>query len=298
MLAAVTEIVMDRPLWTRDPVREAMLSAAQAHWLDDAVELNSPLDRSGVLLPATAPGEAESTAHQFRDFSDVRLLNGKQARARQPWLGESVNAAVFVPQDWRLDAPAALTALSTIVQQGGGELHHEPLPSAAFAQGRVVIAAGYQARGFNLPELTCLTPIKGQLVKLTGGPTSGATIRTPGAYIVPQVGGAIVGATMEEGRDDTAVEPEAIRRLVAAAEAVMPGLRASPAEGLAGVRAATPDGLPLVGPSSREGVYLAVGARRNGWLLAPLVGRMVAAYLTGDDPGPYAARLDPRRFDR
>jgi glycine oxidase len=42
---------------------------------------------------------------------------------------------------------------------------------------------------------------------------------------------------------------------------------------------------------------LAVGARRNGWLLAPLVARTVAAYVAGEDPGPHAARLDPRRFD-
>jgi glycine oxidase len=44
-------------------------------------------------------------------------------------------------------------------------------------------------------------------------------------------------------------------------------------------------------------VLLAVGARRNGWLLAPLVAQVVAAYVASDDPGPFAARLDPRRFD-
>ena len=62
------------------------------------------------------------------------------------------------------------------------------------------------------------------------------------------------------------------------------------------MRAATPDGLPLVGPSARAGVWLATGARRNGWLLAPLVARMLAAYLSDRDPGPYAGLLAPRRF--
>jgi glycine oxidase len=56
-----------------------------------------------------------------------------------------------------------------------------------------------------------------------------------------------------------------------------------------GVRASTPDGLPLVGWSATPGVMLAVGARRNGWLLAPLVADLVAAYLKGDNPGPDAA---------
>ncbi|HYE45155.1 MAG TPA: FAD-dependent oxidoreductase, partial [Caulobacter sp.] len=63
-----------------------------------------------------------------------------------------------------------------------------------------------------------------------------------------------------------------------------------------GIRGATPDGLPLVGPSVRPGVWLAMGARRNGWLLAPLVAAMTRAYLAGEDPGPWAPHLDARRF--
>ena len=63
-----------------------------------------------------------------------------------------------------------------------------------------------------------------------------------------------------------------------------------------GIRAATNDGLPMVGPSARSGVWLAVGARRNGWLLGPLVARMTAAYLAGEDPGPWSQTLHPGRF--
>ncbi|MDP3173921.1 MAG: D-amino-acid oxidase, partial [Phenylobacterium sp.] len=52
----------------------------------------------------------------------------------------------------------------------------------------------------------------------------------------------------------------------------------------------------LVGPAATPGVLIAAGARRNGWLLAPLVARMIAAYAMGDDPGPHAATLHPKRF--
>jgi glycine oxidase len=45
-------------------------------------------------------------------------------------------------------------------------------------------------------------------------------------------------------------------------------------------------------------VFLAVGARRNGWLLAPLVADIVTAAVTGKDGGPWASRLDPSRFTR
>jgi glycine oxidase len=67
---------------------------------------------------------------------------------------------------------------------------------------------------------------------------------------------------------------------------------------LAGVRAATPDGLALVGRSAAPRVILATGARRNGWLLAPLIASAVAACVLGRDPGALAARLDPARFSK
>jgi glycine oxidase len=63
----------------------------------------------------------------------------------------------------------------------------------------------------------------------------------------------------------------------------------------AATRGATPDGLPLVGPVA-PGLAVALAPRRNGWLLAPLVGRLIAAYAAGADPGPHAAALDPLRF--
>ena len=52
----------------------------------------------------------------------------------------------------------------------------------------------------------------------------------------------------------------------------------------------------MAGSGAAPDVMLAVGARRNGWLLAPLVAQVVTACVTGRDPGPLAARLDPRRF--
>jgi glycine oxidase len=44
-------------------------------------------------------------------------------------------------------------------------------------------------------------------------------------------------------------------------------------------------------------VLLAVGARRNGWLFAPLVADLVAAYLTGDNLGSDAEAMNARRFE-
>ena len=106
-----------------------------------------------------------------------------------------------------------------------------------------------------------------------------------------------IGATMEADRDDLTPDAEATSTLRAAAKALRPDMNLDDARVDVGVRATTPDGLPLVGWSRAPGVLLAVGARRNGWLFAPLVADMAAAYLNGDNLGPDAAAMDARRFE-
>ena len=73
-----------------------------------------------------------------------------------------------------------------------------------------------------------------------------------------------------------------------------------PVDWRVGVRGATPDGLPMAGQAA-PGLWLALAPRRNGWLLAPLVGPVVSDAIegrsvTGGAPGPDAAALDPLRF--
>jgi glycine oxidase len=138
-----------------------------------------------------------------------------------------------------------------------------------------------------------LKPIRGQLVRV-GASAAGAVVRGEGVYASP---GAemVFGATMETGRDDAIADPAAAGPLRTAGLRLFPGLADRDWRAEAGVRAATPDGAPLVGPDGK-GVFVAAGARRNGWLLAPLVADMVSAYVMGRDPGPFAARLDPHRF--
>lgn len=63
------------------------------------------------------------------------------------------------------------------------------------------------------------------------------------------------------------------------------------------MRGATPDGLPMVGRGRHQDVLLAVGARRNGWLLAPLVARLIVACVTEGEAGPFAEAMSPARFD-
>jgi glycine oxidase len=161
----------------------------------------------------------------------------------------------------------------------------------------LVLATGYAPRADLAPELALLTPIKGQILRFEGERGGRVSLRAQGAYAAPGDGGLAIGATMEAGRDDIRPDAAALAPLARAAGRLFPRLAEATFGVEAGVRAATPDGLPLVGFSAAPGVVLATGARRNGWLLAPLIAQVVTACVTGRDPGPYAARLDPRRFE-
>jgi len=278
MLAPVAEAVFD-PVSTP---HLALLRRARDRWPAFAEGLDLEIARDGLRVE----GEAA-------------WLDGVAARFEAldaPF--QRLDGALVDAEDWRIEARPALAAMRTAFEALGGRF----APRAFVADDRaafsaVVLATGAGDANGLAPELAALSPIKGQILRADRGPASGPVIRGEGVYVCPGERPAI-GATMEAGRDDLAVDPSATDALRAAAIRLRPELARAVLTTEVGVRAATPDGLPLVGWSATPGVVLAVGARRNGWLLAPLVADLVAAYLKGDNPGPDAASLDARRFSR
>jgi glycine oxidase len=206
--------------------------------------------------------------------------------------------ALTSDEDWRIEARPARAAMRDATLALGARFEARAFGAEDLAAFEVVVlATGAASLPGLAPELAALTPIKGQILRADRGPATGPVIRGEGVYVCPGASPAI-GATMEFGRDDLGVDPAATEGLRRAAIRLRPELAGATLSTEVGVRASTADGLPLVGWSANPGVMLAVGARRNGWLLAPLVADLVAAYLTGKDPGPDAAQLDARRFSR
>ncbi|MCU1500105.1 MAG: D-amino-acid oxidase, partial [Acidimicrobiales bacterium] len=208
---------------------------------------------------------------------------------------EADGGSVFTPEDWRLEPQAMLAAMQRrFVELGGIRL--SAAVTAAPAGETLVLACGFASLDL-APELAWLSPIKGQLLRFDGGPAGGPILRDAGGYLVPSEQGAVVGATMQPGVSNPGVDSHLNAGLLATAAGLSPELATTPYRARAGVRAATPDGLPLVGPSVRPGVWLAAGARRNGWLLAPLIAEIIVERLAGGSGGPAAALFDPARFD-
>jgi glycine oxidase len=290
MIAPVFEAVLDE---TARPHLD-LLIAARDLWPALAERAGIALDRTGALAVGRDAWLDEVAARFARLYERPAEIGEATAQGLAPGLSDAFERALLTREDWRVDAPAALGALAAAAQAAGVTF----LPKIMHGRGEadvLVIATG-AAEGLAdvAPELAALSPIKGHIVRVAG-PCWGAVVRSEGVYAAPG-SGMVFGATMEPGRGDAAVDEQAAAPLIAAGLKLFPGLAGAPVQVGAGVRAATPDGLPMAGPGAAKNVMLAVGARRNGWLLAPLVAQVVAAWVTGRDPGPHAARLEPGRF--
>ena len=278
MLAPVAETLFDPLSASHLP----LLRRARDLWPAFVEGLDLPIQRDGLRVEG-APAWVEAVA--------ARL-----AALGAPFIRQ--DDALASAEDWRIEARAALAVLRAAAQAHGARFEPRAFTRDDLAGvSAVVLATGAADAEGLAPELAALTPIKGQILRADRGPATGPVIRGEGVYICPGPSPAI-GATMEVGRDDLVVDPSATDGLRAAALRLRPELAQAAFATEVGVRATTADGLPLVGWSATPGVLLAVGARRNGWLLAPLVADLVAAYLKGDNPGPDAPSLDARRFSR
>ena len=211
------------------------------------------------------------------------------------------SVGLFVPSESRVAPRQALVSLGAGLTRAAATVTEAGQYLGRTGIDAVVIASGWRAaalRGMG-GLADHVTPVKGQILVLDGSGFVTRTTRDEGVYLVPGGEGVIVGATMETGRSDTEVEMTTVRRLRAAAAALVPALADAPLKAArAGVRGATPDGLPLVGATSVERTFVALAPRRNGWLLAPLVAETVAAAISGEPPPPFAEAFRPDRFDQ
>ena len=198
----------------------------------------------------------------------------------------------------RLHTATPVTGFET----DGGRITSVLSRDRRFAGDRIVLAAGARSGrlaallGVNVP----VRPIRGQMVALGG---MQAPIRSivwgPDGYLVPRANGLVfAGATMEDVGFRRRTTKAAIRRLRAMAARLVPQLAAATAQfDWAGLRPGTPDALPIIGPvPGITNLIAATGHFRNGILLGPLTGRVVAGGIVRGDWGGVAGAFSPARF--
>lgn len=320
MLAPVTEADFGE-----DALLELNLAGARrwpvfAEELEAASGLDCGFRRSGALVVAADRDDAEELERLVELHRSLGLpsewLRARDCRALEPGLSPRVRGAIHAPQDHQADPPATVAGLTAACRAAGVELREGVevgqivrsggavsgvrTATSEIAAGAVVVAAGAWAAGIDAGAPP-VRPVKGQIATLRASDPALAPqriIRTPRCYLLGRGDGRIVlGATMEERGFDVATTADGVFRLLEAALEVLPDAGELEWTGVrAGLRPGTPDNLPVIGAGDSDGLVWATGHYRNGVLLAPLTGELVADLLEGRGDPP--ASVAPGRFDR
>jgi glycine oxidase len=304
MLAAQAEAERDSPLL------ELALRARDHHAaLAPALEAETGVgvDHSPRgLLEVALGGQDEARLLERRSWQQARglpveLLGAEELREVEPNLNRAAGRALFFSGDHCVDNVRLTRALAaSAVGRGAAILCGRPVTglvveagratgvragNETFAAGSVVNAMGAWAGmlGGDL-QPPPVEPVRGQIVAFDMAPgLLRHVVASPRGYLVPRGDGrTIAGSTSERAGFDKSVTAGGLRAVLEIALELAPVLAdVHVAETWAGLRPGTPDGLPVIGPGALPGLFHAAGLYRNGILLGPLVGEIVAGLVLG-----------------
>ncbi|GHE67387.1 glycine oxidase ThiO [Streptomyces vinaceus] len=267
----------------------------------------------------------ELHALQRRCGLESEWLTGRECRRLEPMLAPGVRGGLRVDGDHQVDPRRLAAALLAACERAGVEIRRAAaqclLTAADRAVGvrlddgtelrgdQVVLAAGSlsgKLAGVPARALPPVRPVKGQVLRLAVpaayapflSRTVRAVVRGSHVYLVPRENGELViGATSEELGWDTTVTAGGVYELLRDAHELVPGITELPlTETRAGLRPGSPDNAPLLGPTELPGLHVATGHYRNGVLLTPLTGDVMAQLLTTGTVPEIARPFTPRRF--
>jgi glycine oxidase len=251
----------------------------------------------------------------------LQWLERRVVREIEPLLPETVLGALLSPRERSLQGMRLTLALALGATLRGADLFEgrpvgqlirqsERVVGVETAQGplwanAVVLATGAWMMNWHSPTTAPpLFPVKGQMIALQATP--GQVLRHTlynfhGGCIVPKADGSIyVGATAEHAGFDKMVTVEGISKALAVQEKMAPALKGARfLRAWTGLRPGSSDELPLIGPSqSAQGLWIAGGHFRDGLLLGPLTGSIIAELLQGHACSfdLDLAAFDPDRF--
>ncbi|MFJ7233643.1 glycine oxidase ThiO [Streptomyces tendae] len=332
MLAAVTELHYGEETLLALNLASARRYPEFAAELTELTGHDLGYRRCGTLAVAL---DADDRAHlrelhalQQRSGLESEWLSGRECRRLEPMLAPGVRGGLRVDGDHQIDPRRLAHALLAACEREGVVLHRvwaERLTvgrgeratgvvtadGTALEAGQVVLAGGsLSGRLTGVPEavLPPVRPVKGQVLRLamprTGvrapllNRTVRAVVRGNHVYLVPRESGElVVGATSEELGWDTTVTAGGVYELLRDAHELVPGITELPlTETRAGLRPGSPDNAPLLGRTDLDGLLLATGHYRNGVLLTPVTGDVMADVLTGGELPEEARPFSPRRF--
>jgi glycine oxidase len=223
-------------------------------------------------------------------------VTAAQIRGLEPALDGPVRWGIWWPQTAQLDNTRLVEAYRQLILSQGGVIRTDtPVSRFLVEQDQVVgvetssepIRADWVVNctgswaGFDRSlSLTFPTvPVKGQILQFrTEAPLLQRIVKSPRAYLVQRSPDQLIaGTTVEYVGYDKSVTEAGKRWIQEGTQEMTSRLAATPwGKAWAGLRPGTPDRLPILGETPFKRLLVATGHFRNGILLAPLTGRLIA----------------------
>lgn len=292
--------------------------------LREETGIDSELDRTGTLYLAFSESDQKEIGQRY-DWQTaaglaVQKLNANDARAQEPCISEHVRAALKFPRDMQIENRRLVSALVTANEKLGvrlltsttveslridrGRIEGVETHRGSVSTGKVVVAGGawssfIKVPGEPLPKLR-IEPVRGQMVCFESNPSIARhVIYSPRGYLVPRRDGRMLaGSTMEHAGFAKDVTASGVHSILSHALEISPRISDLPLIDVwAGLRPRAPDGLPVLGPCAEiQGLVYASGHYRNGILLAPITGELIAGTIVDNVLSPAFDVFAPDRF--
>jgi sarcosine oxidase subunit beta len=299
---------------------------------DDAVGGHSGYVGCGALIgvsPAMRAGLLSRVEQQRALGVKAEVLEPRELSRVEPRIDPAGLGAVLYEPDSGYGDPAAVTAgyaeaarrLGVSIEQGvevtGISKEHDRVTGVVTTAGPIAAPIVVNAAGLWSPhvaELAGLTlPIvigRHPVFIIERQPAFGAAHMVyldlaGGSYVRPETGNLTLTGSLTDDEAQHPMDPELLGSETGFDEAgvalartaqALPGLGdARLSRGYAGAFDITPDWMPILDESALSGFFVAAGMSGHGFKLAPMVGAMMAARITGS-ASPVS--LAPFRLDR
>jgi len=237
---------------------------------------------------------------------EYKHLSPSELQKLEPSLQTKGHPAFFVQED-SIDPYLLMQAALTAARNQGIKIRGRAAVQEARSRGQEIEILSEVGTFTTRSFINCqgawsgapVKPRKGQMLYVQ--PDKNVlqhVLRTPDIYIVPRSDGRIlIGATVEDTGFDKSVNSSTIQTLLSAAATYLPDLASAPiTQSWAGLRPGTPDDLPILGQIDPSSSFIASGHFRNGILLAPVTGKIMADMIQGSPAEFDVSPFSPARF--
>lgn len=286
----------------------------------DEVQRLSRIDVEYKVPGMLRTARTEAMARELKRIAqkhDLDWVEGAALRSLEPALDPDLLGAAFAAKDADLNPGLLTKALAKSAEKLGAKVRKQTMLTGFLRRGRcvegvstnlgdiravdaVVLAAGpwTEPLSMRLSAWLQTPPMRGQMLSYKSKAIRHAIWGEDG-YLIPKPRGQVfAGATIEDVGFRKTTTARALAGLQRMATALVPALAtATVASAWAGLRPGSPDGLPVIGRlPGKDNVYVATGHFRNGVLLAPITGTLVADLVLTGRADRRLKPFSPERF--